>query len=168
MHSRADPSIMLNIIWHCEPELTPKRASRGAAGFDFRAAKDVIIPPYWWQLFRGYVKPTLVSTGVRWCVKSETETDEDVPCVLLLRDRSSIAMTGLRVEAGVIDADYRGDIKFAFMNFGLGWRHLSVGERIGQGLILPTPTESEYTFDTIESLPSNTIRGEGGFGSTGK
>ena len=144
----------------------PARGSDGAAGYDFYAVQDVIVPPYWWQLLRGRVKPTIVNTGVRWSVENVAGSDES--CVLLLRDRSSVAMSGLRVEAGVIDADYRGEIKFAFTNFGPGWRRLLVGERVGQGLVLPTPSAALYQFHATDAPPGATARGGGGFGSTGK
>lgn len=67
-------------------------------------------------------------------------------------------------KVGVVDADYRGEIMVALHNHSKETRTVTVGERIAQMVIAP--------FLTAEFLPceelSDTVRGEGGFGSTGK
>lgn len=65
---------------------------------------------------------------------------------------------------GVIDADYRGEILVALHNDTETKRVLSSGERVAQLLILPF---LEVSFIETDAL-SETERGEGGFGSTGK
>lgn len=62
---------------------------------------------------------------------------------------------------GVIDSDYRGEIKFKF--FEIGENIYKVGDRIGQIMIVPYP---KIEFDEVENL-SETSRGSGGFGHTG-
>lgn len=62
---------------------------------------------------------------------------------------------------GVIDSDYRGEIKFKF--FKIGENVYKVGDRVGQIVIVPYPT---IEFDEVENL-SETSRGSGGFGHTG-
>ena len=67
-------------------------------------------------------------------------------------------------KVGVIDSDYRGEIMVALHNHGLSDQTVSVGERIAQ--IVFTPYVSA-DFDLVDEL-SDTVRGEGGFGSTGR
>lgn len=67
-------------------------------------------------------------------------------------------------KVGVIDSDYRGEIMVALHNHGLFEQTVTVGERIAQ--IVFTPYVSA-DFDLVDEL-SDTVRGEGGFGSTGR
>ena len=67
-------------------------------------------------------------------------------------------------KVGVIDADYRGEIMVALHNHGTAPQTLSHGERIAQMVIAPFLAVS---YEECEEL-SDTVRGEGGFGSTGK
>ncbi len=64
---------------------------------------------------------------------------------------------------GVIDADYRGEIKVALHNHSGEEQTLSPGERIAQLVLAPV---SSCEFVPVDSLP-DTVRGTGGFGSTG-
>jgi dUTP pyrophosphatase len=64
---------------------------------------------------------------------------------------------------GVIDSDYRGELKVKLTNDGVHVHGFKEGERIAQALIIPIP---KVTFNVVEDL-SSTERGEGGFGSTG-
>jgi dUTP pyrophosphatase len=82
----------------------------------------------------------------------------------LIFPRSSISETGLtlRNSCGVIDSGYRGSIKFRFRkDFGSKYRK---GDRIGQLIIIPYPTLSPIWADEL----SETVRGDSGFGSSGK
>jgi dUTP pyrophosphatase len=65
---------------------------------------------------------------------------------------------------GVVDADYRGEIKVALHNDTDSVREIAAGERIAQLVVLPFLA---VTFTESDSLPE-TERGEGGFGSTGR
>lgn len=67
-------------------------------------------------------------------------------------------------KVGVIDADYRGEIMVALHNHSEKEQMIESGERIAQLVVTPF-LKAEYT--EAESL-SDTARGEGGFGSTGK
>ena len=67
-------------------------------------------------------------------------------------------------KVGVIDCDYRGEIKVALHNHGAEAQVVGAGERIAQMVIAPYYT-AEYV--EVEEL-SDTVRGEGGFGSTGR
>lgn len=66
-------------------------------------------------------------------------------------------------KVGVVDCDYRGEVKVALHNHGSVAQTVSDGERIAQLVIAPYLTAH---FEEAEEL-SSTVRGEGGFGSTG-
>ena len=67
-------------------------------------------------------------------------------------------------KVGVIDADYRGEIMVALHNHGSETRKIEAGDRIAQFVVAPY-----YTADFCEAETlSDTARGGGGFGSTGK
>ena len=83
----------------------------------------------------------------------------------LLFPRSSIYKTSLDLvnAVGIIDSGYRGSIMFKFRYVEEGMVY-DVGDRVGQLIILPYP---EIEFEEVEEL-SDSERGEGGYGSTGK
>ena len=66
-------------------------------------------------------------------------------------------------KVGVVDCDYRGEVKVALHNHSEEKQVVSAGERIAQLVITPYITAE---FAEVESL-SDTVRGAGGFGSTG-
>ena len=65
---------------------------------------------------------------------------------------------------GTIDSDYRGEIKVIIFNHGNKEFIINNNDRIAQMILTPVV---KMELEEIESLPE-TIRGEGGFGSTGK
>jgi dUTP pyrophosphatase len=65
---------------------------------------------------------------------------------------------------GTIDSDYRGEIKVIIFNHGNKEFIINNNDRIAQMILTPVV---KIELEEIESLPE-TIRGEGGFGSTGK
>ena len=67
-------------------------------------------------------------------------------------------------KVGVVDCDYRGEVKVALHNHGEEAQTISTGERIAQLVITPYLTAQFIECDTL----SETVRGEGGFGSTGR
>lgn len=82
----------------------------------------------------------------------------------LIFPRSSIRKTDLVLSnsVGVIDSGYRGEIQVTFKKTGLN--KYEIGDRGAQIIIIPHPP---IEFEEVNEL-SNTERGEGGFGSTGK
>lgn len=80
------------------------------------------------------------------------------------RDRSSMAVKGLHVMGGVIDAGYRGEWKVILINLSGADYKIEVGDKIAQGIL---QSAKQAKIEIVEDL-SNTSRGEGGFGSTGK
>ncbi|EOT40168.1 MULTISPECIES: dUTP pyrophosphatase [Enterococcus] len=150
----------------------PKRATNHAAGYDFEAACDVVIPSIWHEgLLTGlkalkakdeskFLKPVLVPTGI----KAYMGEDE----FLQLANRSSNPLKRFLVltnGVGVIDSDYydnpdnEGHIMFQFTNFGLTDVTIKKGERIGQGIFLPFLKADQDTTNALRT---------GGFGSSNK
>jgi dUTP pyrophosphatase len=84
----------------------------------------------------------------------------------LVFPRSSIRKTGLQLSnsVGVIDSGYRGELQATFNKVFGGDNFYKVGDRIAQIIIIPYP---QIEFEEVEEL-SDSERGEGGFGSTGK
>lgn len=66
-------------------------------------------------------------------------------------------------KVGVIDSDYRGEVMVALHNHGAEPQTIEAGERIAQMIIAPFVTANFIESDTLE----DTVRGAGGFGSTG-
>jgi len=107
---------------------------------------------------------------------SKTETDKfveygtglafEVPVdhVMLIFPRSSISNTHLQManSVGVLDSGYRGELKLRFRKQGSS--DYMVGDRVGQIIVIPFPV---VEFEEVKELNSS-LRGEGGFGSTGK
>lgn len=154
----------------------PERATRHAAGYDFKAAEDVVIPTIWNVLMKNqmvqgmdrlpeenqtYLASTLVPTGI----KAYMQNDE----YLQLANRSSNPMKNqlsMPNGVGIIDADYYGNEKneghiyFQFINYGLTDYVVKKGDRIGQGIFMPYLKADD---DTSEGILRT-----GGFGSSGK
>ena len=74
------------------------------------------------------------------------------------------ARSGLSIKHGVVDSDYRGELKVPMVNLGREAYTIQPGERVAQLCIAPVYTAA---FVPAEEL-GDTQRGEGGFGSTGK
>ena len=66
-------------------------------------------------------------------------------------------------KVGVIDSDYRGEVMVALHNHGKIKQTIEAGERIAQMVIAPYVTANFILSDSLD----DTVRGEGGFGSTG-
>lgn len=67
-------------------------------------------------------------------------------------------------KVGVIDSDYRGELMVMLYNHSAQVQEIAPGERVAQLLVVPVFTPG---FVAVEEL-SDTLRGQGGFGSTGK
>lgn len=88
-------------------------------------------------------------------------------CAGLIYARSSMGVKrGLAPanKVGVIDSDYRGEIRVVLLNHSNQVQTVSPGERVAQLIITPVLTPA---YEEVDAL-SDTVRGEGGFGSTGK
>lgn len=130
----------------------PERKSKNAAGFDLYAAKNT-------RVWHGI--PGIIPTGV--CLEMPDGMYAQVV------SRSGLMSTGVQVSTGIIDADYRGEISVVLNNFrtsGPYW--VGRGDRIAQLVFLPIPHEVLVGDMVQVDELSETERGSGGFGSTGK
>ena len=130
----------------------PEYKTSGASGMDLIAfIKDTI-----------NLKPktsTLVPTGISIAFSEDYEIQVRPRSGLAAKNNISVLNT-----PGTIDSDYRGEIKVIIFNHGNDNFIIKNGDRIAQMVLSPVvKIELEETND----LPK-TIRGEGGFGSTGK
>ena len=93
-------------------------------------------------------------------------TDEYLPVSFMLVPRSSISKTPLRMSnsIGIIDSGYRGEIMASVDNISNEDYMITPGQRLFQ---IVHPTLYPFNVDVVEEL-SETERGDGGFGSTGK
>lgn len=84
----------------------------------------------------------------------------------LVFPRSSVCKTGLSMSnsVGVIDSNYRGEVSAVYNNVDTEKERYKVGDRVCQLIIMPYP---EIELKQVEKL-SETERGEGGYGSTGR
>ena len=78
--------------------------------------------------------------------------------------RSGLAANGIDVLGGVIDSDYRGEVKVVIINHGWHKHRVEHGDRIAQLIIERISLGPIIEVDELDS----TARGEGGFGSTGR
>ncbi|KAK0515537.1 hypothetical protein JMJ35_001571 [Cladonia borealis] len=130
-----------------EKAKTPTRGSAFAAGYDLYAAKECVIPK------RG---KALVDTDLAIAV--------GVGCYGRIAPRSGLAVKHfIDTGAGVIDADYRGQVKVLLFNHSENDFEVREGERIAQ-LVLERIWTPEVV--VVEELEES-VRGVGGFGSTG-
>lgn len=83
----------------------------------------------------------------------------------ILKSRSGLAVKGLEVGAGVIDAGYRGEVKVLLRNHSINDYTIQDGDRIAQLMIVPVPPVEVMIVP--ESLLPAADRGANGFGSSG-
>jgi dUTP diphosphatase len=135
----------------------PAYATPGAAGADVRANLDPSDRAAGMTL--APLERRVVPTGIRAAVPWGWE--------IQVRPRSGLALRhGITLPntPGTIDADYRGPLGVLLVNLGTEPYTISHGERIAQLVVAPAV---RATFDVVETL-SETERGAGGFGSTGR
>ena len=131
---------------------TPKYKTEGSSGVDLSAFLDkkMIIKPN---------SSELIPTGLQVAIPEELE--------IQIRPRSGLAAKesiGVLNSPGTIDSDYRGELKIILFNHGTKDFVVNNGDRIAQMVLVPI---LKMEFEEVDSLP-NTVRGQGGFGSTGK
>jgi len=132
-----------------EPALLPRRCSPGAAGIDLCAAEPATLPPGG----RG----ALVRTGFACALPPGT--------VGIIKSRSSLAAKhDVEVGAGVIDEDYRGEVRVLLRNFGAEPFEVRRGDRVAQMVVLKLHAGPVQLCESLD----DTARGQGGFGSTGR
>ena len=142
--------IALRRLPHGQGLPLPAYATEGAAGMDVVAAEDVDLAPG---------ARHAVATGFAIAIPPGHEVQ--------VRPRSGLALkhgiTCLNTP-GTIDSDYRGEVKIILANLGQEPFHVARGDRIAQ--LVPAPVR-RATLEIVDAL-DDTIRGAGGFGSTGR
>ena len=125
----------------------PSYSSAGAGGIDIAPIHSATICPQ---------EAIVMDTGLAFQLPPETSG--------VIKARSSLAIAGMSIEGGVIDSDYRGEIKLIVRNQNK-YSELAIkgGDRIAQMLIIDTP---RYKIWETHQL-NKTQRGDKGFGSTG-
>ena len=130
-----------------EKAILPVKGSQYAAGYDLHALEGGVVPA------RG---KACIGTGLAFGIP--------VGNYGRIAPRSGLAAkNSIDVGAGVIDSDYRGEVKVLLFNFSENDFAFNAGDRIAQMII------EKYTMTTIAEVTEldETVRGEGGFGSTG-
>ena len=138
---KLDPSVEL-----------PAYKTNGASGMDLMAfIKDPInLKPH---------KSCLVPTGISVAFPSDFEIQIRPRSGLAAKNNISVLNT-----PGTIDSDYRGEIKVILYNHGNNDFLINNKDRIAQMVLTPV---IKMNLEETDNLPK-TVRGEGGFGSTGK
>ena len=131
---------------------TPKYKTDGSSGVDLSAflEKKVVIKPN---------SSKLIPTGLQVAIPEELE--------IQIRPKSGLAAKesiGVLNSPGTIDSDYRGELKIILFNHSNKDFIINNGDRIAQMVLVPI---LKMEFEEVDSLP-DTVRGQGGFGSTGK
>lgn len=127
----------------------PARATALASGFDIHACID--------QPVRVGQHPVVIGTGIALEVPAGLDAQ--------FRPRSGLARQGVLSTFGTLDADYRGEIMITMYTVAPEIRYtVQPGDRIAQ---LVVTRLADVEFDEVEAL-SETVRGAGGHGSTGR
>ena len=126
----------------------PEYSTTGAAGADLRASE-----------------PALIAPGARAAVPTGLRLQIPPGHAGLVWPRSGLAVRhGIDTLAGVVDSDYRGEVKVVLVNHGEHPFRVEKGDRIAQLLVQRV---ERAAFAAVASVDV-TDRGEGGFGSSGR
>jgi len=130
----------------------PTYKTTGASGMDLMAfiKKPIILVPK---------SSCLVPTGLSVAFSNE--------CEIQIRPRSGLAAKNnisVLNTPGTVDSDYRGEIKIILFNHGNSNFTINNKDRIAQMVLTPV---HKMDLEEVDNLP-DTLRGKGGFGSTGK
>jgi len=132
--------------------ILPEYKTDGSSGMDLMANVEQTV-----KILPSEKK--IISTGIMVAIPEQYE--------IQIRPRSGLAAkNGISVlnTPGTIDSDYRGEIKVILINLGKDIFQINKNDRIAQMIICPI---IRVELKEVESLPE-TVRGEGGFGSTNK
>ena len=132
--------------------ILPEYKTDGSSGMDLMANVEQTV-----KILPGEKK--IISTGIMVAIPEQYE--------IQIRPRSGLAAkNGISVlnTPGTIDSDYRGEIKVILINLGKDIFEINKNDRIAQMIVCPI---IKVELKEVESLPES-VRGEGGFGSTNK
>lgn len=141
------PRLTLCVVCAVEGAIVPKRPRSGDVGYDLHALRGASIDPG---------ERALIDTGIKLAPPDGTYCQ--------IKPRSSLAVKGIDVGAGVVDPAYRNTVHVLLINNGKETFHIHSGDRIAQAVLLRVETPEVVEVKELDA----TERGEGGFGSTGK
>ena len=144
-------NLRIQLLPHAMGLDLPEYQTPGSSGIDLRAAVE---------------EPTIIGSGERVIIPTGLKMEIPAGYEGQVRTRSGLAATrGLVVlnSPGTLDADYRGEVKVILMNLGSEPLTINRGERVAQLVIAPV---ARVVISEVEDV-DETIRGPGGFGSTG-
>ena len=127
--------------------IIPTYAHNNDAGCDFTTPESVTVPA------RGRM---MIPTGIGMAIPDEY--------MLRISDKSGLASKGLHTMGGIVDAGYRGEINVIIYNTTDSDYLFESGHKIAQGIIQPIV---HGEFELVSELDEG-LRGDNGFGSTGK
>ncbi len=170
-----EPHEQLKIVRLTSDATSPTRGSADCAGYDLCSAVTILLPGALAPI--RHITPTVYSSDEktwpevltaapgRFAIPTHIAVQIPKGYYGRIASRSSCALRGLDVAAGVIDSDYRGEVKIILVNYTHDIIKIQKGERIAQLIIekITTPPVVEYSDITQFT---NTQRGAGGFGST--
>lgn len=149
MPSADNTPVLVKRLPHFDGLELPAYATEGAAGMDVLSAEDVSLAPG---------ARHAVATGLAVAIPQGYE--------IQVRPRSGLALKhGITVAnaPGTIDSDYRGELKVILINHGSEPFEIRRADRIAQLVLAPVTRASWLPVEELDE----TVRGEGGFGSTG-
>ena len=144
-------NLRIQLLPHAMGLDLPEYQTPGSSGIDLRAAVE---------------EPIIIGNGERVMIPTGLKMEIPASYEGQVRTRSGLAATrGLVVlnSPGTLDADYRGEVKVILMNLGSEPLTINRGERVAQLVIAPV---ARVIISEVEDV-DETIRGPGGFGSTG-
>ncbi|MBD3414313.1 MAG: dUTP diphosphatase [Candidatus Aminicenantes bacterium] len=125
----------------------PSRGHKGDAGLDLFSCEKCQLKPS---------ESRAVSTGIQVAIPDG--------CAGLIWDKSGVSLKSVHRLAGVVDSGYRGEVKVVLVNLGEKTFKIEKGMKIAQLLIQKVMELDPMEVDHLDP----TLRGEGGFGSTGE
>jgi dUTP pyrophosphatase len=134
----------------------PEYATAGSSGFDLRANLE---------------SPITIPVGERAIVPTGLFFEIPANLEIQVRPRSGLAAkNGVTVlnTPGTVDADYRGEVKVILINLGNEAFEINHGDRIAQAVVAAVTSKNIINLNKVSEISTDTERGQGGFGSTGK
>jgi len=154
MQPVTQPTVKVQLL--CDEAQLPVRKHATDAGMDIHSCEEILIKAF---------DPNGPEEGHRVMVRTGLAFGIPYGTGMFIWDRSGMAAKhGIHRVAGVLDESYTGELKIALVNLSNKDYLIKVGDRIAQAVISPVLLPTLKQVDLLEE----TIRGSGGFGSTGR
>lgn len=144
---------MLKVKLLSNDSYMPSRQTEGSAGYDLYASEDAIILAH---------NKAIISTGIS-IQLPKCPFEGHIYCMNIVSRSGLSAKYAIEKGAGLIDADYTGEIKVILYNHSNTNFIVRKGDRIAQGIIQMVAIPEAVQVEELD----DTARGTGGFGSTG-